>query len=67
MVQAKTFAHSYKGLPFNKIEHANEITRLILYCMAMHEVFMAGDQIQDASFFSWAAKALERDAADMGW
>ena len=31
----------------------------------MHEVFMAGDQIQNASLFSWAAKALERDPADM--
>jgi hypothetical protein len=33
--------------------------------MAMHEIFMAGDQVQNASLFSWAAKALEGDAADM--
>jgi hypothetical protein len=32
--------------------------------MAVHEVFMAGDQIQNASLFSGAAKALEGDAAD---
>jgi hypothetical protein len=31
----------------------------------MHEVFMVGNQAQNAGLFSGAAKALEGDAADM--
>ena len=38
---------------------------MISYGMALHEVFMAGDQIQNAGLFFRAAKALEGDVADM--
>ena len=32
----------------------------------MHEIFVTGDQIQDAGLFSGTAKTLELDVSDMG-
>jgi hypothetical protein len=66
MVKVYVFHVVMEGNAGNKIEHANDIVRFILDPISMHEVLMAGDQIQNASLFFGAAKALEFDAADMG-
>jgi hypothetical protein len=55
-----------EGFALDKIEHANEVALFILNGISMHEIIVAGDQIQDTSLFFGTAKTLELDISDMG-
>jgi ATP-dependent phosphoenolpyruvate carboxykinase len=66
MTQIDTLNMAMEGFAFDKIEHANEVALFILDGISMHEIIVAGDQIQDTSLFFGTAKTLELDVSDMG-
>jgi hypothetical protein len=40
-----------EGFAFDKIEHANEVVLFILDGISMHEIIVAGDQIENTGLF----------------
>jgi hypothetical protein len=53
-----------KGLPYNKIQYANEIALGIPNRISVHEVLVTGDQIKDSGLFLGVSEALKFDVPD---
>jgi hypothetical protein len=53
-----------EGFAFDKIEHANEVVLFILDGISMHEIIVAGDQIEDTGLFFTISKFCEKRYRD---
>ena len=52
MIHSHIFHMGGESLPLNKIQYPDEIALFIVDRISMHEVFVTGDQLEDAGLLS---------------